>query len=78
MLGVLRASAAVVLAARLLAGCEAGEGGAGSDGTKPAGSNGSPAVDKRRIPDVGEKWAARIPRSARQVVAVYGEGRELR
>ncbi|GAA4668764.1 lipoprotein [Streptomyces youssoufiensis] len=75
MSGVLRGVAAVALAAGLLVGCEGGERGAGSDGSDSAASNGSRTVDKRRIPDVGEKWAARIPRSARQVVAVYGEGR---
>lgn len=80
MSDVLRGTAVVVLTAGLLAGC--GNGGDGADPgderpargvPKSAARDGAPASDTRRIPKVGERLAAQIPRTSRQVVAVYGE-----
>ncbi|MEU6663404.1 L,D-transpeptidase family protein [Streptomyces sp. NPDC046821] len=55
-------------------GDEAGnKGKAGSGG---AGHGSQKAVDLKRIPDVGSRLQSQIPENARQVVAVYGEGKD--
>jgi len=59
-----------------------GESGSGSGTTGDGGPGGrtshSPArtVDLKRIPDVGGRMLKAIPSDSRQVVAVYGEGKD--
>ncbi len=36
----------------------------------------APAVDLKRVPDVGDRLQSQIPAKSRQVVAVYGEGKD--
>ncbi|MFE6775806.1 L,D-transpeptidase family protein [Streptomyces sp. NPDC057702] len=73
--GVLRVLGIAVLVTGLLAGCDGGAGGdarnPGED-TGPATSKRPPDSDRRGIPRVGEKLAARIPAATRQAVVVYG------
>ncbi|MER5666425.1 hypothetical protein [Streptomyces mirabilis] len=64
-----------------LSACGGSEGGNGEvKGHGGAGAKGehapARAVDLTRIPEVGNRLQARIPSNARQVVAVYGEGRD--
>ncbi|MFF4349779.1 hypothetical protein [Streptomyces sp. NPDC001530] len=51
---------------------EKGEGGASSEAVQPPART----VDPKRIPDVGDRLHKRIPSDSRQVVAVYGEGKD--
>jgi L,D-peptidoglycan transpeptidase YkuD (ErfK/YbiS/YcfS/YnhG family) len=78
---------AVVAAAALgtllstLAACGGTEraGGATDSGRGDAGegAHSSPAAqDPTRVPDVGDRLQRRIPADSRQVVAVYGDGRD--
>ncbi|MFC4463251.1 hypothetical protein ACFPH6_01270 [Streptomyces xiangluensis] len=54
----------------------------GSDGESGAKSSDRPrqaqarTVDLKRIPDVGDRLQKQIPANSRQVVAVYGEGKD--
>ncbi|WP_181765897.1 L,D-transpeptidase family protein [Streptomyces albidus (ex Kaewkla and Franco 2022)] len=65
-------AAAVVLVAGL--GACGGSPAAGKDTGKAKG--GSAEVDPTRIPDVGDPLQKKIPREARQVVAVYGKDKD--
>ncbi|MEU6120219.1 hypothetical protein ABZ840_37465 [Streptomyces sp. NPDC047117] len=60
----------------LVAGC----GGSGQQGEKAAGRAGhpsaTPATGLKRIPGVGERLQSRIPADSRQVIAVYGDGKD--
>lgn len=40
------------------------------------GSAKTPVKDLKRIPDVGDRFQSQIPADSRQVVAVYGEGKD--
>ncbi|WP_405833065.1 hypothetical protein [Streptomyces sp. NBC_01176] len=53
-------------------GAAKGQGGAGGRSERALAGN----VDGTRIPGVGDRLRARIPSDARQVVAVYGAGRD--
>jgi len=55
-----------------------GSGGRKSDGRTGGGPRSEHArtVDLKRIPDVGDRLRKRIPADSRQVVAVYGRGRD--
>lgn len=77
--------AAVVCGALVmsLAACggsgDASGGEAGTKATKAGGKAdraGAGSVDPTRIPDVGDRLQKRIPAASRQVVAVYGEGKD--
>ncbi|KAF4409893.1 MULTISPECIES: L,D-transpeptidase family protein [Streptomyces] len=73
-----RTVAAAVTGLVLLSGC----GGSGGAGTAADGGTGrpehsaSPEADPTRIPGVGDRLQQRIPGDSRQVVAVYGRGRD--
>ncbi|MGY0022279.1 hypothetical protein ACVHNB_25380 [Streptomyces sp. YJ-C3] len=74
--GVAMAACGVLLAT--LAAC--GGDGSGhqntSNGHSDARSDEARAVDLKRIPDVGDRYQKQIPANARQVVAVYGDGKD--
>ncbi|MEU2560782.1 L,D-transpeptidase family protein [Streptomyces longispororuber] len=77
--GVVRTAAAAVACSAVLASCGgSGDGGGGAAHSPQGGGGGraaaQPTTDLKRIPDVGDRLRARIPRNARQVVAVYGAG----
>jgi L,D-peptidoglycan transpeptidase YkuD (ErfK/YbiS/YcfS/YnhG family) len=59
-----------------LAAC-GGSGGAGADPgpTGKSGRTGARTSDLRAVPDIGARLREQIPAESRQVVAVYGEGR---
>lgn len=77
--GVVRVAAAAVVSSVFLTSCggsgddeDAGDGG----GARKAGRTDARAAENlKRIPDVGDRLQSRIPKNSRQVVAVYGEGR---
>ena len=52
-------------------GADTGKGSGKADGEAAARK-----VDPTRIPGVGDPLQKKIPREARQVVAVYGEGKD--
>ncbi|MCI3275109.1 L,D-transpeptidase family protein [Streptomyces cylindrosporus] len=57
-----------------LSGCgDAGHGGAGESG---AGAKASPARARTAVPGVGDRLHRLIPDDSRQVVAVYGDGKD--
>ncbi|MGC9536016.1 hypothetical protein [Streptomyces sp. UG1] len=58
-------------------GAQRGAGDAGVGVGKPAPTRSAAApVDRTRIPDFGDRWQRRIPADSRQVVAVYGAGKD--
>ncbi|MFE6176825.1 hypothetical protein [Streptomyces sp. NPDC056464] len=59
-----------------LTACDGARGGAGSDVGNPAPRRSVTTVHPTRIPDVGDRWQRRIPADSRQVVAVYGDGKD--
>ncbi|MFB7241110.1 L,D-transpeptidase family protein [Streptomyces populi] len=64
-----------------LSACGGPEGGGGSGAKSHAGGRGGTArtsapADPTRIPDVGDRIQRQIPSNSRQVVAVYGEGKD--
>ncbi|WP_307543211.1 hypothetical protein [Streptomyces sp. V3I8] len=63
-----------------LAACGGSDGGSGKENDGQAGDGSRPeqarTVDLKRIPDVGDKLQKQIPAGSRQVVAVYGEGKD--
>ncbi|MBQ0887740.1 L,D-transpeptidase family protein [Streptomyces sp. RM72] len=68
-----------LLAVTALSACGGPSGdGADSRASGPPGGDGrsSAAADPTRIPDVGDRLQKRIPDDSRQVVAVYGDGRD--
>jgi L,D-peptidoglycan transpeptidase YkuD (ErfK/YbiS/YcfS/YnhG family) len=75
---VLVAAACGLLAAPLSACVGADRGGAKGDGGSggKAGHARARSVDLKRVPDVGDRLQARIPSNSRQVVAVYGDGKD--
>ncbi|MEU9206551.1 hypothetical protein AB0D27_00985 [Streptomyces sp. NPDC048415] len=75
---VLVAAACGLLAAPLSACGGADRGGAKGDGGSggKAGHARARSVDLKRVPDVGDRLQARIPSNSRQVVAVYGDGKD--
>ncbi|MGW1064110.1 L,D-transpeptidase family protein [Streptomyces aureus] len=66
----------------MLAACGGGEGGGGGGGKGHPGARGgvartsAPPADPTRIPDVGDRLQGRIPSDSRQVLAVYGQGKD--
>ena len=84
--GVIRAGVAMAACGVLLAtvtACGADGGGSGKKSTEGANASGGEsqgsearAVDLKRIPDVGERYQKQIPANSRQVVAVYGDGKD--
>ncbi|MFH9071286.1 L,D-transpeptidase family protein [Streptomyces alboflavus] len=76
---LVRTAAAAAACSVLLTSC----GGSGDDGDrgdegaarKEGRTDARAGETSRRIPDVGDRLQARIPKNSRQVVAVYGEGR---
>ncbi|MFE9774458.1 hypothetical protein ACFYOV_22860 [Streptomyces sp. NPDC005931] len=59
-----------------LTACAGGEaGGTGTGAGSRAEQTRPAAVDPTRVPGVGDRLHSRIPAGSRQVVAVYGEGR---
>ncbi|WP_234333475.1 L,D-transpeptidase family protein [Streptomyces viridochromogenes] len=60
-----------------LTACGGGtERGGGADVGKGAPTRPAATRDPTRIPGVGDRWQRRIPADSRQVVAVYGDGRD--
>ncbi|MER6132996.1 hypothetical protein [Streptomyces sp. NPDC001815] len=79
--GAMRTTAAAAVSGVLLvslAACGGSDGGSGSHGQ--AGDESRPerarTVDLKRIPDVGDTLHQQIPANSRQVVAVYGQGKD--
>ncbi|EGX60037.1 lipoprotein [Streptomyces zinciresistens K42] len=56
-------------------GASAGADAAGAHAAGAARARSASPVDPTRVPGVGARWQRRIPVGSRQVVAVYGEGR---
>lgn len=60
-----------------LSACGGGtERGTGADVGKGARARPSTTADPTRIPGVGDRWQRRVPADSRQVVAVYGDGKD--
>ncbi|MDQ0778994.1 L,D-peptidoglycan transpeptidase YkuD (ErfK/YbiS/YcfS/YnhG family) [Streptomyces aurantiacus] len=83
MSGAMRRTAvAAVLGALVmpLTACGGSDGGSGEKSNGRAGGGSRPeqarTVDLKRIPDVGDKLQKQIPAESRQVVAVYGQGKD--
>ncbi|WP_405875349.1 MULTISPECIES: L,D-transpeptidase family protein [unclassified Streptomyces] len=78
--GVQRATVALAALGILLAtlsGCDGGRrSGAGEAGAAGEAAARARETESTRIPGVGDRLQRRIPAASRQVVAVYGEGRE--
>lgn len=79
----MRTTAATAVGGALLislAACGGSDGGSGRASDAPssdrAGQAQARTVDLKRIPDVGDKLRKQIPAESRQVVAVYGEGKD--
>ncbi len=53
-----------------------GSSAATGPGSSVTGGPGSSAADPTRVPDVGDRLLRRIPADSRQVVAVYGDGKD--
>ncbi|OSC69708.1 hypothetical protein B5181_11915, partial [Streptomyces sp. 4F] len=72
------ATAALGLFLTTLSACggPSGHGGTDPAGGRPPASRSGPTADPTRIPGVGDRLQRRIPADSRQVVAVYGEGRD--
>jgi L,D-peptidoglycan transpeptidase YkuD (ErfK/YbiS/YcfS/YnhG family) len=76
--GAQRALAAMAALGTLMTAACSGtheDGGESAAGAKPGSTHASRA-DPTRIPGVGDRLLRRIPSDSRQVVAVYGEGRD--
>ncbi len=86
--GALRTAIATAAAGLLVSALAACGGGAGpsTDAGHPADPGGTAPsagatadargpADPTRVPDVGDRYQRRIPAASRQVVAVYGDGR---
>ncbi|MGW1780620.1 L,D-transpeptidase family protein [Streptomyces sp. NPDC002143] len=80
---VRRAAASVVTCGLLLAAlaaCGGAGGDRGRDGTAGAGAEGGRTLPRAaaatRVPGVGDRLQRRIPAASRQVVAVYGDGKD--
>ncbi|WP_405896631.1 L,D-transpeptidase family protein [Streptomyces sp. NBC_00727] len=56
-------------------GDDAHKGGADRPAAAEKGRTKAPTTDLKRIPDVGDRLQSKIPAESRQVVAVYGEGK---
>lgn len=69
--GVLAVVLTACGASKEQSGTAEGQGGAAGKSPHPS----APAADATRIPEVGDRLQARIPSNSRQVVAVYGAGR---
>lgn len=74
---------ALLAAMTTLTACEGARHDAGAGGkaapTRPSGTTDSTrdsTGDPTRIPGVGDRWQRRIPADSRQVVAVYGDGKD--
>ncbi|WP_181359372.1 hypothetical protein [Streptomyces sporangiiformans] len=81
--GAMRTTAAAAVCGALLVSLTACGGSDGEDGRRDdARSSDKPGqaqartVDLKRIPDVGDRLQKQIPVNSRQVVAVYGEGKD--
>ncbi|MFI7388261.1 L,D-transpeptidase family protein [Streptomyces sp. NPDC049813] len=77
--GVALAASGVLLTT--LAACGADEDGgksasSGQDSAGGARSDEASSADLKRIPDVGDRYQKQIPADSRQVVAVYGDGKD--
>ncbi len=63
-----------------LAACGGSDGGSGGNSDAQSGDRPpqkqARTVDLKRIPDVGDRLQKQIPANSRQVVAVYGEGKD--
>ncbi|WP_031486033.1 L,D-transpeptidase family protein [Streptomyces bicolor] len=70
----------LLVAVTTLTACQGARHGAGEDVGKSARTHpadaADPTPDPRRIPGVGDRWQRRIPADSRQVVAVYGDGKD--
>ncbi|WP_030673282.1 L,D-transpeptidase family protein [Streptomyces sp. NRRL B-1347] len=80
--GVVRTVAAAAACSVVLTSCggSGDDGGDGGDAAHSAQGGGrgaaKDAAELKRIPDVGDRLQSRIPKNARQVVAVYGEDKD--
>ncbi|MGH4029983.1 L,D-transpeptidase family protein [Actinomycetota bacterium Odt1-20B] len=75
--GAVRTVAVAAACSFLLTSCgSSGDGGGSKDdeGGPGSGHTDGRAADLKRIPDVGDRLQSKIPKDARQVVAVYGDG----
>ncbi|MET9972232.1 hypothetical protein ABZZ80_41690 [Streptomyces sp. NPDC006356] len=59
-----------------LTACGSTEHGTGADVGKGARTGPAATTDRTRIPGIGDRWQRHIPAGSRQVVAVYGDGRD--
>lgn len=71
---VVWAAGGLLLTATSACGAEHGRGGDAGSADKAAPARSAPA-DPTRVPDVGDRLQRRIPAESRQVVAVYGDGK---
>lgn len=75
-------AAALIGLLAILTACDGAREGAGSaasggtDASAAARTASASPADPTRVPGVGDRWQRRIPTGSRQVVAVYGEGRD--
>lgn len=80
--GMRTTAVAAVLGALVmpLTACGGSDDGSGKKSNGQAGDGSGPGqartVDLKRIPDVGDKLRKQIPDDSRQVVAVYGQGKD--
>ncbi|MFF9168403.1 MULTISPECIES: L,D-transpeptidase family protein [unclassified Streptomyces] len=71
--GLTAAACALTLGALTACGGGGGHGGPEAESGAPAAR---PSTDPTRIPGVGDRLRRRIPADSRQVVAVYGDGKD--
>ncbi|MBO1332338.1 L,D-transpeptidase family protein [Streptomyces sp. VRA16 Mangrove soil] len=78
--GVTAAACGVLLTTVAACGADGGDGGkptsASHGAADDARSDEARSVDLKTIPDVGDRYQQQIPANARQVVAVYGDGKD--
>ncbi|MEU8755202.1 hypothetical protein AB0C88_32455 [Streptomyces chartreusis] len=77
---VATAALGTLLATATLTACggarDGARDGAGTDVGNSAPRRSTETTDPTRIPGVGDHWQRRIPADSRQVVAVYGDGKD--
>ncbi|MEV1021995.1 hypothetical protein [Streptomyces sp. NPDC050264] len=78
--GVAMAACGVLLTSLAACGADDAGGRSASSGSRSGddarGDEARAAVDLKRIPDVGDRYQKQIPANSRQVVAVYGDGKD--
>jgi L,D-peptidoglycan transpeptidase YkuD (ErfK/YbiS/YcfS/YnhG family) len=73
---LLRTATAALAGLLLLTGCGGSGGGSGGTGGKDHAREARAAAPATPLPGVGKRLYAKIPERSRQLVAVYGDGRD--